>query len=38
MKIIKRIQVPTGDICIVEGEKGKYLEFYLLEIMEKKRI
>jgi 23S rRNA (adenine2503-C2)-methyltransferase len=23
MKILQRISVPTGDICIVEGEKGK---------------
>ena len=29
MKIIRRIKVPTGDICVVDGEKGK-LEFVSL--------
>ena len=26
VKIIKNLKVPTGNICIIEGEKGK-LEF-----------
>ena len=30
MKITRNIQVPTGNICIAEGEKGKDLEFLSL--------
>jgi len=27
MKLLRRLKVPTGDICVVEGERGLSLEF-----------